>query len=79
MAASRFVSVVGIIVLAVAMLAVVLYAINDFNSPLPFSCGDYGSSTVAPAECHRTNVVLYVVALGLLGSGVGFLWRRLGK
>jgi hypothetical protein len=78
MAAARLFIVLGIVVLALAMLAVAGYAANEFMTAMPLSCGDYGSPTIAPAECHKTNVVIYVAAFIILGSGIGFLWRKLG-
>ncbi|MGH8735130.1 MAG: hypothetical protein ACREVB_15710 [Burkholderiales bacterium] len=80
MAAGRFAYVLGIIVLGVLMAGVALYGIGDFIRPLPASCADFGGpSALAPPECSKTNVIIYLVALAALGSGVGFLWRRLGQ
>jgi hypothetical protein len=80
MAAGRFVCVVGIILLVVLMGGVALYAIGDFLRPLPASCADFGGpSALAPPECGRTNVVIYIVAFAVLGSGIGYLWRKLGQ
>jgi hypothetical protein len=80
MAAGRFAYVLAIIVLVVLMAGLVLYGIGDFMRPLPVSCADFGGpSALAPPECSRTNVVIYVVAILALGSGIGFLWRKLGQ
>ena len=79
MAAARMVYVVGIVVLLGIMAVVVLYGYSDYTRPLPFSCGDYGSPSLAPPECHRINIAFFVVPLALLGSAVGLLWRKLGK
>jgi hypothetical protein len=79
MAGARFAYVVGIVILALIMLGVVAYGVNDFNSSLPSSCADFsGPSSLAPSECHKTNVIVYVVAVIVLGSGIGALWRKLG-
>ena len=78
-APSRFVLVIAIIVLVVAMLGVALAAFGDLVRPLPGSCADYsGPSSLLPSECHK-NIALYVFALVLLGGGVGYLWRKLGR
>jgi hypothetical protein len=79
MAGARFVYVVGIIVLVVMMLGVGLYGVSDFLQPLPSICAEYDTPSMAPAECHKRNVIFYIVALTVLGSGVGFLWRKLGQ
>lgn len=79
MAGARFVYVVGIIVLATLMLGVVLYGVSDFVQPMPSICAEYSSPSLAPAECRKRNVIIYVVALMALGSGVGFLWRKLSQ
>ena len=78
-APGRFILVIGIIVLIVAMLGVALAAYAEFSRPLPWSCGDYsGPSSLLPSECHK-NIALYLFALVLLGGGVGYLWRKLGR
>ena len=80
MAAGRFAYVLGIVALVVLMAGVTLYGISDFMRPLPSSCADFGGpSALAPSECSRTNVIIYIVVLIALGSGVGFLWRKLGQ
>ena len=79
MAAGRFVYVIGIVVLAVLMAGVALYGISDFMRPMPSICAEYSSPSLAPAECRKRNVIIYVVALMALGSGVGYLWRKLGQ
>jgi H+/gluconate symporter-like permease len=78
-AASRLFLGICIAVLVVIMAGVVFYAIGDHTRSMPFSCGDYSPFDTLPPECRRTSVMLYAILLIVLGSAVGFLWRKLGK
>ena len=77
-APNRFLLVVGIILLGVAMLVVAILGFGEFARPLPGACADVSApSALAGAGCHR-SLTLYIIALAALGVGLGALWRRLG-
>jgi hypothetical protein len=78
-ATTRFLLVLGILVLVVAMLVIAAIAYGIATGPVPASCADTSMpSSMAPAAC-RPSITIYIVAILACGAGVAALWRRLGR